>query len=53
MFPPRQENQVVGLFGAVENQNSLSIAFAGENIWTVVETEQHQQFNMNQYVTKQ
>jgi len=42
MLPPHQEIQGVGLFVAEENQNSLSIAFAGANIWTIVETEQYQ-----------
>jgi len=40
MLPPHQEIQGVGLFGAEENQNSLRRAFAGANIWTIVETEQ-------------
>ena len=42
MPQPHQGNQVVGLFGAEENQETLSITFAGANIWKVGETEQHQ-----------
>ena len=42
MPPPHQGNQGVGLFGADQNQETLSIAFGGANIWTAGETEQHQ-----------